>query len=480
MKFDNIQQIYERFLQLEAKENLFESIQINHIKIWHYIRYEIYGIITYIFGIPRNPNEDKKFYDKQDTLADWIDENIVKNQFRICHKDILIINHTRRVKQKNYYKCVYTDEWLKFLDKSYYVYENPYSEKFHFKPVGTKNLRYIDIQKFMKYSRKEYHCEIHQKEAKEVTFRIIKMLENEFEIVLSVRDRKRIEQMIKNSVLSRDLWRNYYDYLLKHIKPKLVVYVVGYGIDRLYLAELCKELGIPTVELQHGHIGKGHLAYNFKIKSRLNALPDYLFVTGQHEIDTMRFPIPKRNIYITGSPELDIKTEYYAKKMVSKKKKKKIITFISSGEQEIADAAVELYQKLDKDKYKIYLKLHPSQYTNWKKKFRNLQDSGVCVVDDNRHNIYYYLAVSDYLIGIASTVLFEATRFTCDIMILKKGRYFNSDSLIQKGIGIFVNSTDEIMERINSQNDVRQESDYFYCRNSCQLIYNAIDEILNQ
>ena len=63
-----------------------------------------------MFGKVRNPNDKEKFYEKDKTLKNWIDEKILKNQFRITQKDVLIFNHQRRVKQGNYFKCIYTDE----------------------------------------------------------------------------------------------------------------------------------------------------------------------------------------------------------------------------------------------------------------------------------------------------------------------------------------------------------------------------------
>ncbi len=478
---NNEQEICELFLQLEEKNELFEKLEVNNIKIWHYIRYEIYNLILQILGIFKNPNLDKVYYKKQDTIKDWIDKEILKNQFNIKHKEVFILNHQRRIKQGDYYKCNYTDEWLKKFNRSYYVFELQHADNFHFKPVKTKNLRYIDQVQFMKIFHKKYCTEsVCHKESKKVADYLIKILENAFEIVFGVKEKKKIMQIIVHKVTARDGLKDYYGYLLKRIKPKIIIYVVGTGFDQMILGETGRELGIPTVEIQHGHIGRGHLGYNFNCDVCLNSFPEYLFVTGQHEVEAIRPPIPKENIYITGSPELDFKVNYYKKKLQNRKKLKKIITFISGGEREIVDAAIEMYQKLDKDQYKIYLKLHPSEYTSWRKKYCKLENSGVCVVDGSLHDIYYYLAISDYLVGVASAVLFEATRFECDIMVLKTGRYFNAESLINTGNGVYISSTEEAIKRIHSMSSKRTTSDFYHRRNSCQLIYRAIDAILDK
>lgn len=480
MKEDKLQQVYESFLQLENREDWFKSIEVNHIKIWHYIRYEIFQEVAYMFGKVRNPNDKEKFYEKDKTLKNWIDEKILKNQFRITQKDVLIFNHQRRVKQGNYFKCIYTDEWLKTFNRSYCVYELPYTQNFHFKPVKTRNLRYIDFGQYAAVFGKKYSLEpACLKEAKRVTEYLVEALETEFKLKFSMENKKIIHEIIYSKIAERDRYRDYYGYLLKRVKPKIILYVVGYEFDHMILAELANELNIPTVEIEHGHIGKSQLAYNFIGERNLKAFPDYLFVVGKHEIEAARVPIEKKNLYITGSPELDKKVDYYKRALGNKTKRHKIITFVSSGEYEIADAAVELYGKLDKEKYKIYLKLHPSEYTNWREKYRDLEKSGVCVADDHYHDIYYYLAVSNFLIGISSTVLFEATRFDCNILIYKRGYYYGAESLIQRGDGICIDSMDEAVEYICTEREKQKVSDYYYSSKSIELINNAIDQLIS-
>lgn len=475
----DIQQIYEQFLQLEYEENFFERIQIKHIKIWHYIRFEIYGIVAHKFGVFENPNGHKKFYKEDANLKNWVDTNLLKNQILIRHKEIFILNHPRRMWNGKYYRCIYTDEWLKNFRRSYYVYELPYCEEYHFKPVKTKNLRYINQKKYIHLFNKKYDASsLNPKEEIIVADYIIRTLEKEFEIHLINYEKKKIKNLISQCIGVREKLRDYYSYLLRHIKPKVIIYVVGYGLDQMILAEVGKELRIPTVELQHGQIGNEHLAYNFKGNVKLNAFPQYLFVSGQYDKDRIRCPIPKNNIYVIGSPELDKKVDYYNKSLLYKRKKKRIITFIAGGERETIDAAIELSSKVDKNKFKLYLKLHPSEYTNWKIKYPNLANSEVQVLDDSLHDIYYYLAISDFLIGVASTALNEATRFQGNIMILRKNCYFPSKGLVETGNAIYIDSMDEAIGYIENCHTKRQESEYFYHGDSCQLIYNAIDDII--
>jgi len=483
-KMSPIEKLCEQFLEMEADKNLFEELKGGDIKVWHYIRYEIYVMLLRVVGGYANPNWNKKNYEKADNLIGkvcvWIDEYLVKSQFRISPKDVLVFNLSRRVKQGKYYNCIYTDEWLKRFDKSYYVFEGKYENMIHFKPVQTKNLRYYDIGEYIRLFKKNYTYAESKKEIERVSKIVIQILEEEFGIKLPVRERKNIESIIRNAIVGREMLRDYFGHLLKKIQPKVIIYVVGYSLNQMIIAELAKEMGIPTIELQHGHIGRGSLPYNFMADVKVTAFPDYLFVNGEHELETARLPIPKENVYVVGSTELEKQRLYYAEKLKGKRKRRKVITFICSGEPEIADGAIELSRKLDKTKYKIYLKLHPSEYTNWKKKYPKLIDSDVNVVDGSKHDVYYYMAVSDWLIGITSTVLFEATRFNCNILVLRKVYYFNSESLVSTGNAVYIDTMDEAVEYISSNMPPRKESEYFYCGNSCQRIHEAIDDVLRR
>ena len=472
MRLTDIQQVYETFLDMEERQGLFQRLEVNHIKVWHYIRFEIYDIIAHAHGMIRNTNLEKKGYKEQKGVLDWIDANLFRNQFISGKRDVLVFNHTRRVRQGKYYKCIYTDEWLKNFDKSYCVYEYPYEMKFHFKPVYTKNLHYVDLEKYGRPFYRKLQEGTYAAEAKRVCDELLEILEEEFEIELNHEDKKRILTSIKEKVNAREVYRSYYTRLLKKINPQIVMCVVGYTFENMILSEVAKELGIPSVEIEHGHIAGGHIAYNFKNIHDLNSFPDYLFVCGEHETDAMkRLPIPMEHVYITGSAELDSKVDYYESRL-NRKKKRRIVTILSGGEYELADLALELYQRLNPDEYKIYLKLHPSEYKTWKQKYKKLADS--------KHNIYYYLAASDFVIGIDSTSLFEATRFKCNIMILKKCWYVRSESLIQAGQAVYVDSAAEAAEKIVGTNGSKVVSDYFYCRNSSRLIDQAVDDVIRK
>jgi len=83
-----------------------------------------------------------------------------------------------------------------------------------------------------------------------------------------------MEKTIYNAVLNFKYRIEYYSKVIKRIKPKLILEVVSYSESRYAVNHIASKFNIPTVELQHGTMGKYHIAYNFKKKINLSTFPD--------------------------------------------------------------------------------------------------------------------------------------------------------------------------------------------------------------
>ena len=82
--------------------------------------------------------------------------------------------------------------------------------------------------------------------------------------------------------------------ILNKIQPKLILEVVSYSLNRMVLNRLAFERSIPVVELQHGTMGREHIAYNYKEKKQLPELPDYYWIFGQFWKKNTRLPCPQK------------------------------------------------------------------------------------------------------------------------------------------------------------------------------------------
>lgn len=66
--------------------------------------------------------------------------------------------------------------------------------------------------------------------------------------------------------------------IIKSISPKVIVEVVGYETNKMIINEIAHEMGISTIELQHGVIGRGHIAYNYLINREYSICRSIFFI----------------------------------------------------------------------------------------------------------------------------------------------------------------------------------------------------------
>lgn len=469
--------LFEKFIEIEDKYNFFE-IKINNIKIWQYIRFSCCArILEELTGVRTTNKENRKRIICQNKKN--IDEWFKRNEFLLRKKTLLIINHPRRVKDGKIYKCFVTDAFLKNIKNSYYVFEDSYDGK-HYLPVSTKNIKYRNINGLQNWI--SYNDRNDGEKIKVVVKRIITCFEKELSIQFDTKLNKYVFELTNNTLRMVFYGRIYAKIILRLIRPKAVLIAVHYNVYNQALIEVAKGMGIPTIELQHGRIGESHAAYNFKNIRNIETFPDYVFVYGDYEKEIPRYPIVKKQIFATGYPELEQKAEYYKK--IKKENKRKVVTFISSPTDGniISKYAIEFAKHTKEKDFKIIYKLHPSEYSTWKEHYLGLTQYKISIVSNNLHDIYYYLGHSDYVIGISSTVLFEAMMFDINIIILREQDYIKCKAIYENNCANLVSSVKELIDVIekNDMNTLSHNVDFYFERDSVQKMKNAINTILNK
>ena len=125
-------------------------------------------------------------------------------------------------------------------------------------------------------------------------------------------------------------------------------------------------------------------------------------------------------------------------------------------------------------------KLHPSEYGEWKRWYPELINSELEIISDNMHDIYYYIGNSDYVVGISSTVLFEAVEFDVGIMIIKERDYRKAEILYQNGFASLITSESELEEKVvcgcNGKQRVGDKN--LFMKNSVENIKRELKKIL--
>ena len=206
-----------------------------------------------------------------------------------------------------------------------------------------------------------------------------------------------------------------------------------------------------------------------------------MFVYGDYEKVIPRYPVDKDHVKAVGYPELEKKSAYYLGK--KRKRKQKIITFISGPEdgKVVSKYAINLRKNNRLKNVRMIYKLHPSEYGEWKKWYPDLVNSELEIVSENTHDIYYYIGNSDYIVGISSTVLFEAVEFNARVFIIKEKDYRKAEVLCQYNMASFIRNESELEERVVSDHMEKPQVDKgrFFKKDSVENIKRELKEIIS-
>ena len=476
-------ELIDKFIKFEYEEDLYNK-EIQGVKFWHYIRFSIYDEILrqkYNLGRGYSNLNGIKFITKVWYKLKQIPNFILKNPlYGLEQRDILVLNHQRRVKNENYYDCIYTDKILENINKSYYVFEEPYLEK-HFIPIRTKNIRYFDYINFIKAAEKIFFKFINPNYGKlcsnsiNTLFLLFNAINKAFNVNF---DKYKEIKDVENLILNYKISKRYYEKILNKIKPKIIIEVCSYSFHRLLFNELAKKRDVRIVELQHGIMGKHHIAYNFYKKLELDTFPEYIFLFADFWKNNTRFPVNKENLIVTGLPYFESRFKELIKDR-KKNIKKENILFISQGPigKELSKLAIKLNKKIDHKKYNIIYKLHPREYDRWKRNYPWLVNSPIKIVDDNEKDIYYYLAKANYQVGVNSTVIFEGLGFNLKTFIYKIYGYQRMKVLYDENYAKLVASADDIINQLNNDKKNIINKEFFWKSNSLKNIISNIYNI---
>ncbi len=463
-------QLLEDFLELEDKLNLFEW-QINEIPIWEFIRVNVFtelrnNLIDNVKNIysRKNKNSIK-------AILDFVTNILSLNPFSISkQKKYLFLNHPRRKLSGDKYVDIYVDPILPYLNDDYYVLEGFVNINLaHYKPVKTSNLYYLDYIQLTSRFVSNIPGSI-SKLDKDIIAGINKNIKLKWNIEIAHLEKEVIKTMKRiNFVIPK------IEKVLNKTNPEKIINVVSYSFMNQAFTFIAKRRNIPVYELQHGTVGKYHIAYNFKkaSKLKLETGPDYFFAWGKSWTKAARLPIPKENIKIVGFPYFDsFRTGELCKRDL------KQIVIISQYKEELALFANQLAEKLTE--YKIIFKAHPSEYLIINNLYPYLKEKpNIRIIADDKIHLYNLFKQSNFVIGVNSTALIEALAFCPNIMILKlPGWEYFEDIEENKNIRFFSN-IEEIMMMIrnNYSNEMNYGATEYFDVNSISKICHQIQNV---
>lgn len=493
----------DKFLEFEEKNGLLDDA-IEGFHYWFFIRDKVYNAII---GVTNDSRVDSKTIvgrinktvgsdDLSNTGLKIGLRSITRLIFNITvpkylfksPKSVLIFTSPRRVKEGNSYKSIYTDfindhfsgrcitaEFPNGIAHLHPAYSNPIVEmdRIDFIPFIKGEI----IRRFSKHFKAEF-----EKRGKLIADALCIEFGKDFEAAT-------IAKMIE----MRYYWFKYKKPMLqrfiKRVNPAVIVEIGGYGRNTLIVNEIAKELGIPTIELQHGIIGAGHIGYNYcSVDRRYKNLPQYLCVFSQYWKDTCRFPIGTDNIFVTGFPYFDrARNKYKTKPAGLSEKNQSIINIVILSQpvcrEEIIDYCKELLSVLPNETFQFHYKLHPLEY-NYKAQIEKCfaEFSNISVYDGSSFSLYDLFDLCCIQIGAFSTSLYEGLGFGLKTLILGIG---NSEErmqdIISRNQAILVNNADEAASILKSFNVLETDAvdaEYFFKSGAEDTIIDLIESFL--
>lgn len=450
--------LVEKFQKIEQNSNLF-CRSVNDFYYWHLFRKWIFDEICkeirgFEFG--GHPDYHAQFSIKNITKKSCsILLNIFRSLFCLFRKevpeiDVLFLGNWKKTVEDGQVKNIFLDDLISKIEDAnikYCIFERPNQMK-HVEDKHEKKTYLTDYLEFcwaISIAKKKW-----SKEYKSV-FEDITLTVSELEKIFGIKiDRKKLFKRVKY------VTSGYYELtkllvkVFKKWRPDCVVEIESYSVFSLICNGVLKELNIPIIELQHGQIGSGHIAYNLSGIGCERYLPTCIACFGQYWIDDCSLPGKGRLMVPTGSIPMENNLRYFTQES---KKSNRILIILQGNDGGSLDKFVEeLLQLGATHNYEIVVKLHPSESSSWRKihpKIASLEKQ-VTVVSGG--DIGRYLNDSLAVVGISSTVLFEAIAFEKKVFVLNTIDSEIVNALVEKGIARSVESGKQLLEYLDTDN----------------------------
>jgi hypothetical protein len=268
-----------------------------------------------------------------------------------------------------------------------------------------------------------------------------------------------LKKLIINSILNFLIISDIYKFILKFKKVKKIFLINSNTfMPIIYCA---KQLGIETIELQHGAMAKSQAIYTYYDLSVVRYFPDKFYYFGKFWKDN--FHLPVKNSYIYGYDYLNL--EYQKNKKNKKIDKTLLITSADSSVDEYLVTYLLNNYKLLKD-YRIFYKKHPRDFNKESKVLEKLTIFKNSEIVTSQYGLHYLLSISQIFISVGSTTIYESLLYKCKTLILKKSNLFNNTEVLNKSKYVNIVKEDESIEKyLNNENELLEKQTIFKLRN---------------
>ena len=307
-------------------------------------------------------------------------------------------------------------------------------------------------------------------------------------------EKEMVNKYINESIAIFWYMKGFFKKLLSSISPKLVLIVCGYGRINMAIVQACRELNIPSVELQHGLITENHPGYVKTMKSdNRDCIPEYLLTYGDFFTDIVRRGnlFEKEKVVSVGFPYLeevkkskpviDEKLEGF----ISSFARNILITSQWTVAEEIKNFTINLSKELIKNKLNVGIIFKPHQH-DWRE-YTDIGNYKNIFLADKYDNAYEILKVVDIHSTVYSTSGLEALAFGKPNIFINVGKTSIEDIIhvVDSTSSFMASSPDEyikIFEMLTenyeeASSEAKKISEIFFKPNAKKNIANFLNSI---
>lgn len=276
-----------------------------------------------------------------------------------------------------------------------------------------------------------------------------------------------LNSMIRDFLLFYRIERKSYLKLLKRVRPEAVFFVQP-GPQKAMI-QAAEQLRIPTIELQHGLINNMHLMYSYTKGhkySGLASLPTAFISFSDFWLKNTYFPVEK---------SFSVGNSFFSNH-IKKSDHVYDLTIISS----IIHSAdmMSLIDDMQKKGFagRMCLKLHPNQLNEMDHIRSHYNFNEQVQVVYNEFTIKQLLSVSNAILAIQSTTVYEALQADVKVFIYKVKDYsMHEDVFFNKNVYL-ISSSEELISNLDNK-FLQDEGNVFFNKFSKDEFAKVLDFI---
>ena len=286
------------------------------------------------------------------------------------------------------------------------------------------------------------------------------------------------------------LFKKFFLGVLKKVKPKVVIYPVYISNLNLGLVLACRELGIKTVEIQHGQQGFYNLAYshwkNYP-EQGYSFHPDMFWMWSDENCKRITSWAGHTNIEAIngGNPWLNFyKTRVFKKQnnldslgKLTADKRTKILVATQLPNDFLSNFVPNVMSRNHPDLLWL-IRIHPDQMVHKDKIRKALEQKGCTNFEmeiASSAPLYTLFEIVEFNVTFWSTVAYEAELFDVKNIIAHEHGLLSMNRYIDEGVFAYASNEEEFMKALREFEFKKPQSNYIDYE--AKYIQNGLNEV---